>query len=107
MKPRDLRSIYMPYCLQKQADGFYAVLNRNYKPVGFNTMDFIDYNDFPVTAKIKGIGPGVAKKLSCTGSENTEAIFLYNGGCVPTQSTASMGAYLKRYTILAKLEVKT
>ena len=102
----DFRSIYLPYCLKKQNDGSYAVLNREYKPVGFNTRDYITYEEYPVTTKFKGIGKGVAKKLSYKGHENTETIYLYNDGCVPTQSTANMTAYMKRLTILAKLKVK-
>jgi len=103
----DFRSIYMPYCLEKQDDGSYAVLNREYKPVGFNTREHIDYKAFPVTTPFKGVGQGVAKKLSYKGSEDTETIYLYNDGCVPTQSAENMNAYLKRLTILAKLKVKT
>ncbi len=103
----DFRSIYMPYCLQKQEDGSYAVLNREYKPVGFNTRQHIEYEDFPVTTKFKGIGPGVAKKLSWNDSDDTDTIFLYNDGSVPTQSTENMNKYLKKLSILAKLTVKT
>ena len=33
----DFRSVFMPYCLRKQKDGRYVVLNREYKPVGFFT----------------------------------------------------------------------
>jgi hypothetical protein len=102
----DFRSIYMPYCLQKQEDGSYAVLNREYKPVGFNTDDFIKYEEHPVTTSFKGIGPGVAKKLSYKGSDSTDIIYLYNDGCVPVHSTSNMNAYLKRLAILAKLSVK-
>jgi hypothetical protein len=103
----DFRSIYMPYCLQKQEDGSYAVLNREYKPVGFNTTDFIQYSEFPVTTKFKGIGKGVSKKLSYEGDEDTEIIYLYNDGCVPVHSTANMNSYLKKMAILAKLNVKS
>lgn len=103
----DFRSIYMPYCLKKQEDGSYAVLNREYKPVGFNTSDYIKYEEFPVTTKFNGIGPGVAKKLSYKGSEDTDTIYLYDDGCVPVRSTAHMDAYLKKLAILAKLSVKT
>ena len=37
----DFRAVYFPYCIEKQADGTWVVLNRQYKPVGFNTSDFI------------------------------------------------------------------
>ena len=102
----DFRSIYMPYCLKKQDDGSYAVLNREYKPVGFNTRDFIKYEDYPVTTKFKGIGVGMATKLSCDGNSDTEIIFLYDGSCTPTSTKENMNLYLKKLEILAKLSVK-
>ena len=43
----------MPYCLEKQDNGSYAVLNREYKSVGFNTSDYIKYEEYPVTTKSK------------------------------------------------------
>lgn len=107
MPLNDFRSVYMPYCLALQEDGSYAVLNREYKPVGFRTHDFVDYSDYPVTSTFKGIGPATAKKLSVDGSDKLESIFLYNDGCVPTRSAANMAAYLKKLELLAKLEIKT
>lgn len=101
----DFRSVYLPYCLEKQEDGSYVVLNRNYKPVGFNTSERIPYDDYPVSSKLRGIGPGTAKKLSYEGSENTDKIFLYNDGCVPVHSKANMEAYLQKLAILAKLNI--
>jgi hypothetical protein len=35
MSHSDFRAMFFPYCLQKQKDGRYVVLNREYKPVGF------------------------------------------------------------------------
>lgn len=103
----DFRSVYMPYCLKKQSDGSYVVLNREYKPVGFNTRDYITYENFPVSSKLKGIGPSTAKKLSHKESDDTEIIFLYDDSCVPVHSAENMKLYLKKLAILAKLEIKT
>lgn len=99
----DFRAVYFPYCIEKQSDGTWVVLNRQYKPVGINTSDFINYEDYPVSAKLKGIGPAVAKKLSYNGEVNGSRIYLYNDGCVPTQGKANMVSYLKKLEILAKL----
>lgn len=99
----DFLAVYFPYCIQKQADGIWVVLNRQYKPVGFNTSDFINYEDYPVSAKLKGIGPGICKKLSYTGEDEGDKIYLYNESCVPTRTNTNMTAYLKKLEILAKL----
>jgi len=106
MPLNDFRSIYMPYCLKLQEDGAYTVLNREYKPVEFNTRKYVTYSEYPVTTKFKGIGPGTATKLSYTGSDDVKFIYLYNE-CDPTSSSANMAAYLKKLETLAKLQAKT
>ena len=101
----DFRAVYFPYCIEKLPDDSWVVLNRRYKPVGFNTSDFISYEQYPVSAKLKGIGPAVAKKLSYSNETSGDRIYLYNDGCVPTHSKANMDSYLKKLEILAKLSL--
>lgn len=101
----DFSSLYLPYCIDRQPDGKYAVLNREYKPVGFKTKEYINYEEYPVCVKLKRIGPATAAKISYKGDSNTDRIYLYDDGCVPTKSTENMKAYLKRLEILAKLKV--
>ena len=107
MPLNDFRSVFMPYCIKKQPNGKYAVLNREYKPVGFYTRDHIEYSNFPVEVNLKGLTKIKAKKLSWEESENIDEIFFYNDGCVPTHSAQHMKAYLKKLEILAKLEIKS
>lgn len=80
----DFRAVYFPYCIEKLPDDSWVVLNRQYKPVGFNTSAFINYEQYPVSAKLKGIGPAVAKKLSYSNEASGDRIYLYNDGCIPT-----------------------
>jgi hypothetical protein len=103
MPLKDFRSVHLPYCLTRQKDGRYVVLNREYKPLGFQTKDFVKYEEYPVAVKIKGLTPVRAAKISYKGSLDLDNIFLYNDGCIPTRSTAFMKAYLDRLAILAKL----
>ena len=98
-------AVFMPYCLEQQPDGKYAVLNREYKPVGFNTCEWIDYDEYPVCVKLKGVDPAKAMKLSCKGSENTEHIQLYNDSCNPHDGAGELSAYLERLGLLMKLKV--
>jgi hypothetical protein len=101
----DVRSVFMPYCVVKQPDGKYAILNREYKPVGFFTKKFIKYEEYPVTVTLKGLGPATARKLSWSSDDNLDRIYLYNDGCVPTQSDKNMKEYLAKLEILAKLQI--
>lgn len=97
-------AVFLPYCIDRQKDGRYAVLNREYKPVGFYTNDFINYKEYPVLVKFKGLGPKTAAKISHEGKQNLDFIYLY--GCNPIASEASMKAYLARLKILAKLSIE-
>ena len=101
----EARAIHLPYCIQRLEDGRYVVLNRNYKPVGFTTSEHLNYEDFPVAVKFKGLTAKTAAKLSYKGSEELDCIYLYNDGTVPTASAANMTAYLNRLGLLAKLKI--
>lgn len=101
----DFRSVFLPYCLDRQPDGRYVVLNRKYKPVGFLTKDHIEYSDYPICVKFKGLGEVTAAKISFNGDSNMDRIYLYNDGCIPTNSSEYMADYLRRLEILAKLAV--
>ncbi|MEW8659529.1 MAG: hypothetical protein AB2603_14520 [Candidatus Thiodiazotropha endolucinida] len=99
----DFRAVYLPYCIEKQSDGTWVILNRKYKPVGFNTSNFIHYEEYPVSSKLKGIRPAKLNKLSYSGKAEGNRIYLYNDGCVPTRSKSNMDSYLKKLAILANL----
>lgn len=100
----EFRSIYLPYCLQRQADGSWVILNREYKPVGFNTMGWIDYGDYPVAVTLKGLGPAALKRIAYDGKFENGHAYLYNDGCTPTRAPKYMKAYLARLAILARLQ---
>jgi hypothetical protein len=101
----DFRSVFLPYCLMKQKDGRYAVLNREYKPVGFWTREHVEYADHPVLVQMR-ITPKQASKLSYKGSDDVDAIYLYNDGCIPTSSQTAMTAYLERLDRLMRYKIK-
>ncbi len=105
MPLKDFRSVHLPYCLLQQPDGRHVVLNREYKPIGFKTKEFLNYEDFPVLVKFKGLTKKVAAKLSWEGSEDVARIFLYDDGSIPTDSVANMSAYLSKLSLLAKLDI--
>ena len=99
----DFRAIYFPYCIEQQDDGEWLVLNRSYKPVGFNTDELIKYEEYPVASKLSGLGPAKLKRLSYSGEVEGNRVYLYNDGCNPVRSAANMTAYLEKLKILAAL----
>jgi len=101
----DFRSVYLPYCIKKQEDGSYIVLNREYKPLGFNSREHFNYEDYPISSKIKGLTATTIKKLAWNGVMRDGFIFLYNDASIPTKSKANMTKYLERLEILAAYKV--
>lgn len=102
----ELRLTHFPYCVQRLKDGRYIVLNRDYKPLGIQSREWVEYATDPSASKIK-ITPAAARKISWEASDSIDAIFLYNDGCVPTDGAAHMTAYCKRLAVLMAIKIKT
>jgi len=101
----DFRAIIMPYCLKRMEDGSYIVLNRHYKPVGFNTREHLKYEDYPACHKIRGINKKTAASLSHNNNNDTSIIYLYDDGSVPTRNAENMRKYLDKLGTLAKYKI--
>lgn len=106
MLKEELRHTHFPYCLMRNSDGSYVMLNRNYKPVGFMTGEYVKYEEFPISFHAKGLTKKMAAALSARGDEDLERIYLYHDGCIPTADKKSMDAYLARIGKLLKLKLK-
>lgn len=97
-----VRNSHFPYCIEKQSDGTYVILNRNSKPTGYATPTFIDYQEHPVRLRIPGLDK-VATQLSCTGEPKQGRIYLYDDNYLPWATEELMSAYLERLRILMNL----
>lgn len=93
--------ILYPYCLKKQADGKYAILNREYLPIGFMPRP----EALPNVSYEMDITPDLAKQLSVNGSEDTDSIYLYNDATQPMNGGTSLDAYMERLIVLLGLKV--
>lgn len=101
------RWVFLPYCLIQQADGSYVVVNRRYKPVGLTQTDFVRYEDFPVAVRFaRKLSAAQIRAISYSGDTDPGRIYLYNDGCIPTDSDANWTAYSKRLQRLADLKLK-
>ena len=104
MKDNAYRLLF-PYCLQRRgADGAYVALNRKYKPLGFMTNDWVQYEAHPIGFRFARLPPATIKALSWNRSEEPGAIFLYSDARAPFHhSKADTVAYLERLERLGKL----
>ncbi|CBV44080.1 hypothetical protein [Halomonas elongata] len=101
-----LRQTHFPYCMQRQGDGRYVITNRNYKPLGFMTGQFVSYEDHPISVSVKNLTPEVASQLDHRGRDNLDAIYLYGDGNNPELGNAEAQAYFERLGILMSLEIE-
>lgn len=100
-----IRSSHMPYCIQRLEDGRYIILNRHYKPLGETGRDWITYETHPTACALQ-ISPRQAAQIDRDGRGSLDCIYLYDDGCIPTDSAAHMQAYLDRLAVLMTLKVK-
>jgi len=110
----DFRFTHMPYCIKKLPSGNHIALNREYKPIGFHSNARVDYEATRATFKLNGLIKALAAKISYDGRgfrrspiDGTECLWLYNDGCIPTNSNADMEDYLQRLGLLLKLKVES
>lgn len=100
---------HLPYCLQKTADGSWLLLNRNYKPLGSVSNVRVDYDSHPDRLKIH------QRTISSLQKHATSIIpdqpgdpglfFLYDDGCIPTESAAHWKRYASILQILINAKV--
>ena len=102
----EFRRIFLPYCLERLADGSYIVLNRLYKPLGAAAAQWVEYETAPGRFKFKRtLSERQIVALSHDGNAAPERIYLYNDGSIPTASAAAWAAYSARLQRLAGLKV--
>ena len=102
----ELRQLVLIYCLQRQPDGSYIALNRRYKPLGFAATERVDYDAYPIRFKFKrALSAAQVAALSFAGESDPQRIYLYNDGCIPTDSAAHWAAYSARLERLAGYKV--
>ena len=93
----EFRLMFLIYCLDQQPDGSYVALNRRYKPVGMLSTEWVKYEEFAVRFKFKrALSAKQIAALSYKGDTAPERIYLYNDGCVPTDSARDWAAYSER-----------
>ena len=91
--PVEFRMVFFPYCLHRQPDGSYSILNRQYKLIG------------PQAVRFKRMTAAMAARLSVHGNPDRSKIYLYHDGTIPTDSQEKMRAYLATLARLARLRL--
>ena len=95
--------IYLPYCLRRLDDGSWVALNRKYKPVGFNTRDWTDYDDYPVSFNFGPRDEKVLRTLSVDDDQIEGIVYLYSDSCAPDRSPRDASNYFNKLGKLMKM----
>lgn len=101
----DFLHVFLPYCLIRLQDGRYAVTNRQYKPLGSTSVEWVDYETLDATGRVD-IPAHVAAQLDHRGEPGDGHIYLYSDGSIPTRSDAAWAAYAQRLALLARHTAK-
>lgn len=83
-----------PYCVQSldSSKGVYVVLNRDYKPIGIETSDYVDYGGYPHAH----IGIDQMQLFACYKADGEGSFYLYNDGCTPAHGIKYLNEYKQR-----------
>ncbi|WP_321868635.1 hypothetical protein [Paraburkholderia tropica] len=105
MNIKDFRWVFMPYCLQKLPDGRYIILNRDYKPLGTTSREWVDYETHPSAVRMN-ISSKTAASLSTHAKPDTDQIFLYDDSSSPVHGAQQMRDYMEKLSRLAMYTIK-
>lgn len=105
----DVKLWFMPYCVRRQPDGRYAILNRRMVPVGLVLPDPASRDERLSDAhlvRLPGLTPMAARLISWDGSEDTEAVYLYKSADRVILPEETFEAYASRLYVLMQLVVE-
>lgn len=103
----EFRMVFLIYCLHHLPDGSYVALNRQYKPVGVSSTEWVEYENLPVRFHFqRALSARQVAALSCNADATPERIYLYSDSCLPTASQADWQAYSARLQRLAGYLIK-
>jgi hypothetical protein len=101
---------HFPYCLQKTKDGNWLILNRNYKPLGTTSKEWVDYDDHADRMAIDNRTIAALKKLAVNDipdkPDDLGLFYFYDDGSMPTESVADWDRYSKILRMLAGAKLK-
>lgn len=108
----DFFRINMPYGMEKNDKNEWFVFNPEYKPLGFNTNEHLEYENYPVFVKYKGLTEKKLQKLACLEdgyirrNEKGEIymVWFYSDATNPKDTPKYWNDYFDRIKILSTLK---
>ncbi|MCK6690972.1 MAG: hypothetical protein L6Q97_02595 [Thermoanaerobaculia bacterium] len=106
----DFFRINLPYGIERNDKNEWMAFNREYKPLGWSTTEWVEYEKYPVFAKYKDLTDAKLLKIA---SETPGAVvkdqdgkiiraFLYDDNTNPVDNPKYWPAYFERIKSLSK-----
>lgn len=110
----DFFRINMPYGMKSNDKGEWFVFNREYNPLGWNTMSNVDAQAFPVYVKYKSLTDKILLELAWSDPDglrrdergNICAIWLYNDATNPKDNPVYWKDYFDKIKKLSSLNAE-
>ena len=96
---------HFPYCIKQLGTDRYIILNRNYKPLGQTSFDYIDYRKHPSIVHMK-ITEKQAAKLSYNSTSELKCIYLFDNTDTLLKNPQAFNNYTARLKLLATMTPK-
>lgn len=110
--------INMPYCLKRNTQNEWVMLNKQYLPLGWNNPEVSEsiekdsaYANFPVYTAYEDLNNDVIKEIAgdftlyTDDNGNINQFYLYSSSNMPTNTASSWNDYTKRIKRLSSLKV--
>lgn len=105
-----LAHTHLPYCIQKTHDGKWLVLNRNYKPLGVVSKDWVDYDNHPDRVALDHRSVAALKRVAVYEIEDQPddpgILYFYKDGQGIADTNADWTTYAKVLQVLGRAKVK-
>lgn len=107
----DFFRINLPYGIQRNDADEWSAFNREYKPLGWKTTDWVEYEDYPIFAKYKSLTEAKLLKLASTPDAILKGdkgkiirVFLYDDRTNPASNPRFWQEYFEKIELLSSLQ---
>ncbi|MFN8304035.1 MAG: hypothetical protein U0U46_16225 [Saprospiraceae bacterium] len=110
----DFFRINMPYGMRKNDKNEWFVFNREYKPLGWNTYEYTEEENYPVHVRYKGLTEAKILKLTWSDKDGIrrnekgeiDIFWLISDATNPKDSPKYWGDYFEKIKILSDLKAE-
>ena len=100
--------INFPYGIELNELGKWVAFNREYKPLGWNTNEYVKYEDYPIATKFNGLTENFLIQLGNVKRDDNDKIvkvYLYDDATNPNKGGIYWDNYAEKLKMLSQIKV--